>query len=171
MKFTRNTASKGLLVPYVMLKLCKFQAGDNVDLYPMDNALVALKGHLTAPELLEAVQQLSDLSASLLYDLSKVCGPCTDCGADCCPGDDLADPDGEAIRINDFLIRDAGIPEGAKLRAEVDKERHRVTVSAADHRYDLSDLHPELLDTFIAVGTCLRALEEHLMREDIVYGK
>ena len=37
-------------------------------------------------------------------------------------------------------------------------------------RSDLRDLPADLLETFMAVGTCLGRLEEHLIAEDTVYG-
>ena len=73
--------------------------------------------------------------------------------------------------MNEYLREAAGIPDGAKLCAEVDEEAHTVTVLAAEHRYDLRDLPAELLATFAEAGTCLGKLEEHMIAEDIVYGK
>ena len=76
-----------------------------------------------------------------------------------------------SVELKDFLRQEAGIPEGVKLCAEVDKETHSVIISEAGYRYDLRDLPPDLLDTFSAAGICLGKLEEHLIMEDTVYGK
>ena len=106
-------------------------------------------------------------SAQLLHYLSEVCGPCEDCDKDSCPYNDFEE---EAVQVNEYLREAAGIPDGAKLCAEVDEEAHTITVLAAEHRYDLRDLPADLLETFMVVGACLGRLEEHLIAEDTVYG-
>lgn len=73
--------------------------------------------------------------------------------------------------MNEYLRQAAGISNGAKLCAKVDDEAHTITVMAAEHRYDLRDISAGLLATFTEAGTCLGRLEEHMMMEDIVYGK
>lgn len=169
MKFIKESAPKGIKVPAAALNISHIPCGETVELHALDNSIILLKGRMTAPELLAVVQQLSDMASGLLNHLSQVCGPCKSC-EDCkssCPYNDLED---EAVSLPEYLRQEAGIPEGAKLCAEVDDENHYVVISAAEHRYDLRDLPPALVDTFAEAGTCLAALEEHLILEDIVYG-
>ncbi len=167
MKFVRKSSIKGVCIPESALKLSKLPDGENLELHTLDHALVLLKGQMTAPELLHVAHQLSSLSAQLLHYLSEVCGPCEDCDKDSCPYNDFEE---EAVQVNEYLREAAGIPDGAKLCAEVDEEAHTITVLAAEHRYDLRDLPADLLETFMVVGACLGRLEEHLIAEDTVYG-
>ncbi len=167
MKFIKEITPKGLLLPVTAARLAGLNAGEKVEYHTMKGAMVVLKGRMTAPELLDAAHQLSSLSAQLLYCLSEVCGPCEDCDKDSCPYNDFEE---EAVQVNEYLREAAGIPDGAKLCAEVDEESHTITVQAAEHRYDLRDLPANLLETFMVVGTCLGKLEEHLITEDTVYG-
>ncbi len=167
MKFIKEITPKGLLLPVTAARLAGFNAGDKVEYHTLDGAMLVLKGRMSAPELLAVVQQLTSTSAQLLHYLSEVCGPCEDCDKDSCPYNDFEE---EAVQVNEYLREAAGIPDGAKLCAEVDEEAHTITVLAAEHRYDLRDLPADLLETFMAVGACLGRLEEHLIAEDTVYG-
>ena len=167
MKFIKEITPKGLLLPVTAMRLAGFEAGGAVEYHALKDAVVVLKGRMTAPELLSVVHQLTSMSAQLLHHLSEVCGPCEDCDKDSCPYNDFEE---EIVQVNEYLREAAGIPDGAKLCAEVDEEAHTITVLAAEHRYDLRDLPADLLETFMAVGTCLSRLEEHLIAEDTVYG-
>lgn len=151
MKFIKEITPKGLLLPVTAARLAGFNAGDKVEYHTLDGAMLVLKGRMSAPELLAVVQQLTSTSAQLLHYLSN-------------------DFEEEAVQVNEYLREAAGIPDGAKLCAEVDEEAHTITVLAAEHRYDLRDLPADLLETFMVVGACLGRLEEHLIAEDTVYG-
>ena len=83
MKFIKESGPKGLHIPAVALKLSHIPLGERVDMYTMDDALVLLKGRMTAPELLKVVEQLHTMAAELLFHLSKVCGSCEDCEGGC----------------------------------------------------------------------------------------
>lgn len=169
MKFIKESAPNGIHISSAALKVSNISCGETVELHTLDNAMVLLKGHMTAPELLTVVRQLSSTAAELLAHLAKVCGPCESC-ADCkegCPYNDLGDG---AISLPDYLRQEAGIPEDAKLCAEVNKEAGSVTISMSGHKHDLRDILPDLLETFVEAGTCLGELEEHMILEDIVYG-
>jgi len=170
MEFIKNTAARGLLIPLPALKLCGFQEGDTVELNTTEGVLVVMKGRMTAMELLTTVERLRSVAGDLLDHLADVCGPCEDCeGCEgSCPYDDLDD---EAIKLPGYLRQAVGIPEEAKLCAEVNEEAGTVTVSAAEHRYDLRDLSRDLVDAFAEAGVCLGELEEHLILEDTIYGK
>ena len=168
MKFIKEITPKGLLLPVTAMRLAGFEAGGAVEYHTLKDTVVVLKGRMTAPEVLAVAYQLSSLSAKLLHYLSEVCGPCEDCDRDSCPYNDFEE---EAVQVNEYLREAAGIPGGAKLCAEVDEQAHTITVLAAEHRYDLRDIPVELLEIFMEVGTCLGKLEEHLIAEDIVYGK
>ena len=136
MKFIKEGSIKGAFVTAGTLKVSGI-CDEKLELHTLDNAVLLLKGWMTAPELLTAAHELAKFAAGLYSHLAQA----------------------------------AGIPDGAKLCAEVDEEAHTVTVLAAEHRYDLRDLPAELLATFAEAGTCLGKLEEHMIAEDIVYGK
>ena len=168
MKFEKEILFKGAYVPNSALKMSKIFCEEGLEMHTLDSVLILMKKRMTAPELLTAAHSLADTASELLNHLSEVCGPCVDCGKEGCPYDAEI---GETVELKDFLRQEAGIPEGVKLCAEVDKETHSVIISEAGYRYDLRDLPAELLDTFAAAGICLGKLEEHLIMEDTVYGK
>lgn len=167
MKFIKEVTPKGLLLPVTSTRLAGLDAGEKVEYHTLKGAIVVLKGKLTAPELLAVVRQFTRMSAELLHHLSQVCGPCEECDKDGCPYNGFEE---EMVQVNEYLREAAGIPHGAKLCAKVDEESHTITVMAAEHRYDLRDIPPDMLDAFIAAGTCLGELEKHMILEDAVYG-
>lgn len=166
MKFIKEVTLKGVYITAGTLKISKLPGDEKLELHTLDNALVLLKGRMTAPELLAAAHALADLAAGLIGHLAGVCGPCSDCGGNC-PGDDLGEKN---IDLPEYLRKEAGIPENVKLCAEIDREKKAVTILASGHRYDLRDLSDDLLSTFIDAGTCLSELEKHMILEDIIYG-
>ena len=169
MKFIKENVPKGLKIPAAALRISGFPHGERVEIHAMDNSIVLLKGHMTAPELVGVIRQLSDLSTELFEHLAEVCGPCEDCDEEgVCPCEDLGDAD---IDPTGFLREQAGIPADAKLCIEADEENHTVTISEAGYRYDLRDVPTELLDAFVETGACLGELEEHMILEDIIYGR
>lgn len=167
MKFPKHTTPKGAFIPAAALKISHIPCGEAAEMHTLDNVLVLMKGRMSAPELLTVVRQLSGLAEGLIVHLAGICGPCSDCGENC-PGDDL---DSEDIGLPEYLRKEAGIPDGAKLCAEIDREAGTVTISASGHRYDLRDVPEGLLNTFMEAGACLGALEKHMILEDIVYGR
>lgn len=167
MKFIKEITPKGLLLPVTAARLAGLGAGEKAEYHTLKGAIVALKGQMTAMELLTAARSLHDLSVELNSHLAGVCGQCDGCGEDGCPVLDLDEPD---ITLPDCLRREAGIPEGAKLCAAADGEEHTVSIFPAGHDHDLRDLPPETVEMFLAANVCLGELEERLIAGDTVYG-
>ena len=173
MKFIKEITPKGFRLPPAAVKISGFQAGDKAEYHTLNGAMVVLKGQMTAMELLTAARSLHDLSVELNGHLAKVCGQCDGCGENAenggegCP---MAGLEADGVILPDSLREEAGIPEGAKLCAEVDEEEQTVTIFPADYDHDLRDLLPETLELFRAANVCLGELEERLMVGDTVYG-
>ena len=171
MKFNKMITPKGLLLPVTATRLAGWAPGDKVEYRIQKDSIVVTKGRMTAMELLSAASALQELAVELHTHLARVCGQCDGCGGDSegsgCP---LVDLDDEGITLPDYLRREAGIPEDAKLCAEVDEEKNAVTISAAGHDHDLRDVPPETLEMFVAANVCLGRLEERLIAGDAVYG-
>ncbi len=169
MKFTKNISPKGLRLPVSAARLAGMEIGEKVEYHTGDNAIVVLKGRMTAMELLRAAQSLQDLAADLHTHLAKVCGYCDGCGTsgEYCPVAGIFETD---VTLPDDLRREAGIPEDAKLCATADREKHTVSVFAADYDYDLRDVPEEILEMLTAANVCLGELEERLVLGNVVYG-
>ena len=166
MKFLKEPTDKGLHIPRAALNLCGFEAGEKVELHTAENALVALKGRMTAMELLRAAQSLQQMAVELHTHLAKVCGPCDGCEGEC----PFETRDEDEIGLPEYLREEAGIPADAKLCAWVDDEEHTVTISEADYDHDLRDVPEEVLEMSRATGICVGELEERLIVGDTVYG-
>jgi len=167
MKFIKEMTGKGIQIPAAALKLCGFEGGKQVELHAEPETLVALKASMTAMELIRAAQQLQELSAQLTTHLAKVCGFCDQCFGEECPYDDL---EADMIAVPEDLREQAGIPKGAKLRAQADEEGNTVIVSAAEYDHDLTDVPPNFLEMFSAANVCLGALDDILIEGNVVYG-
>lgn len=116
-----------LHIPGVALKISNFEGQTQAEYRPLDDVIVVLKRQMTAAEMINAIQQLSDTASDLMAGLAEVCRPCDECacGCLCCSSEDSP----------------------------------------------LCHVPPELLLTLAESGICLGELEDHLIMEDIVYGK
>lgn len=167
MKFILSNGDKGLKLPYAALKLSGLGEEERLELRILEGTAVLLPTAMTAMELLRAAGSLNELASELLTELACACGPCGDCGLDgTC---DAQRPDGTPrIRVPDWALRGAGIPEDAKLVCDVDEGT--VHIVRADFEHDLSDVPPQLLKALRDAGVCMAELEELLMAGDVVCG-
>ena len=165
MKFQTQYTGKAVSIPPPAMALGGFEKGERLELHPLQGAVAVLWEKMTAMELVSAIDSLQSLASALAAHLVQVCGPCDRCG-EC-----SVDPEnpGGGIAIPDWLRREAGIPEGAKLCAWLDSETGRVNVGAAEYRHDLSDVPPFLLGILRESGACLGNLDELLKSGETVY--
>ena len=164
--FTKGTTKKKLVIPNLIMEQSGFEKGKMVEIHALTDAVVILKKEMTAMELVHAIDQLQRMSTDLTVHLAQVCGPCEGCDGEC--DIDLEHP-GSGVDLPEWVRQEAGIPKDAKLCAWP-KEDGVVCVEAANYRYDLSDVPPNILDVLAASGVCLNELEELLMTEETVYG-
>lgn len=165
MTFIRETTHKGFQIPRAAMKVAHFEIGQQAEYRVYDNLAVVLKRQMTAIELLSVAQSFDALAMELYTHLADACGSCEGCEGGCPYAEENA-----TVEIPGWLRQEAGIPEDAKLCAEVDAENGRVVISQTDYRYDLRDLPEDILEMFSDAGACLEELEKHLIMEDIVYG-
>lgn len=165
MKFVKEYTGANLTIPSAALKVSHFEK-EKVELHALEDAVVILKGRMTAMELVHVMESLNQLSTDLAVELARACGPCGGCG-DGCP---FEDGGGYDVTLPDYLKEEAGIPRDAKLCAVVDDEERSVTIMEAGYDHDLRDVPPRLLTVFQTSGVCLGELEERLITEEIVYG-
>lgn len=164
MKFEKNATIKGAFIPRSALVLSGFSEDEAAALHVLPGAIVLLKKRMTAMDLLDAMDSLSKLSTDLTTELFKFCGPCDDCQGNGCPYEDVDGP----IDLPDYLREEAGIPKDAKLCADVDEEEKSVTIYAAGHQHDLSDVPESLRPLLESLGICLAQLEEALISGEVV---
>ncbi len=165
MKFEKSTGVKGAFIPRSALVLCGFAEDETATLHTLPGAAILVKKRMTAMDMIQAVDALTQTATNLLTELGKVCGPCEECGEDGCPYEDVDGP----IDLPDYLREEAGIPKGAKLCAEVDEEEKSVTIYAADYPHDLTDIPDGILPLLGALGICLGELEQKLITGEVVY--
>lgn len=164
MKFQTQYTGKALAIPAAGLALSGFKRGERLEFHPLQGAAAVLWEKMTAMELVSAIDSLQSLASELTVHLAQVCGPCDQC-AECSV--DPENPGGTTIP--DWLRREAGIPEGAKLHAWLDSETGRIQVGAAEYAHDLSDVPPFLLGILRRSGVCLEDLDELLKSGETVY--
>lgn len=166
MKFKKNPTHKGTLIPKSALTLAGLAGREELEMHTPRGAVVLIRKQMTAAELAETIDSLGGLVSQLIDHLLEVCGACEDCWEEgCCPFGENS-----YAELPDLLKLEAGIPLDAKLCASVNEEEHTVTISQARFVHDLRDVSPALLNALKDSGVCLGELEEHLMREDVIYG-
>lgn len=166
MKFEKKANVKGTFVPRSALKLCDFKENEELELHTLPGTAILTRQHMTAAELMETVDALTNAATYLINHLIQSCAPCDDCNeGDGCPYDES-----DYINLPDYLREEAGIPLSEKLCAQVDPASHSITVQSAGCNHDLQDVPEELLVLLKHHGVCVGDLEEKLMTEAIVYG-
>ena len=167
MKFVSRTSEKGLHIKPGELVIGCFPNGTGVNVHVENSAIVLLKSKMNARELVNAAYALHGLALELIDHIWSVCGDCLDC-SDGCPFQEINEFDDE-ITLPDYLRKEAGIKEGARLWASVDEQAGSVTISAVDDEYAILDIHPAMLDLLIECNVCLGGLEDLLNSGEIVY--
>ena len=151
-RLIKETTKKKLVISYDVLEKCGLERGEPLEIRAMTNAAVILKPRMHALEVMES------------------CGRC-DGGDKCAESTNGTCPYLPAATnsLRPEVLREAGIPSGVKLRAQVNEGTNTVTVAQADYRYDLTDVLDRLLTSLAIARVCVGSLEKRLMAEDAVY--
>lgn len=84
MKFVKEYTGTNLVIPAAALKVSQFKE-QKVELHALEDAVVILKGQMTAMEMIRAMKSLNQLSGELADQLAKACGRCGGCDWEGCP--------------------------------------------------------------------------------------
>lgn len=160
-------ANNGIFIAAAILESGGLSADIPTEVHALSNAVLLLRGKMTALEVIQAAAALDKLAAELLEVVANACGPCSGC-ANGCPFED-GEPVEEELDIPDHLLEAANFPEGAVLTATADPEARRIIVTAEEK--DISDVPPEHLELLSAQGVCLGELNDKIVRGEIIYGE
>ena len=161
MQFTLEIGRKGLRVRREILNASGFQRAEALDIHGKEQAIVIMKKEMTAMELLNTIQSLKDLASDLLIHLAKVCGPCERCEGGCpCMEEE------PRIRLPEDLLKQAGIPQNARLDAMVGDGE---VILAETESFDLRDVSQEMKELFRQTNICLDELDGLLAGGSVVY--
>ena len=151
------------------LEYANLSEWENLELHLLNQAAVVIPGQMTMMELIQTVETLQGLATDLLAALGAACELC-----DGCQSDMLCDlMKGEIhpeVSIPDYVLEEADLDPDYKLTCEVRSEDGKIQITEANHRFDLTDLPPYLVDALRESKVCLADLEEKLMREEVIYG-
>lgn len=136
-----------------------------LELHQMAAGPLLMKGEMTAAQVLAMLDDLHALTDHLLECLQDACGPCDDFCDENCPFCSK-----ELFRLPNSLLVQAGIPENAKLRAIPDPENQCVYVEEAAPCSSISLQGSRGEEIVLEAGLCLRELNRHLRKDDVVYG-
>ncbi|MPM67787.1 hypothetical protein SDC9_114711 [bioreactor metagenome] len=190
MKTNQKKTEQALQIPLAVQQRCGFTDAESLAVTAAEGVCVIHKGELTALELANVITVLSELASDLMVHLAGACGLCNNCDderseagtecrsdnspdrwvADCSLCRDLLD-ESQNINIPGYLLEEAGIPADAKLEAYTDEDSGEITVVEADIQQDINDVPPGILSVLAQSGVCLAALDELILREEIVYGR
>ena len=165
MKFNKNISEAGVLIPRPALQAANLSDEEALELHVLDGVLVLYKGSMTAMDVVKTIDEIVKVSIDLSIHLAKACDTCTDCGD--CPCNNFSDPD---IELPEYLLEEAGIPSDSKLMVtNIDKDENAVTISKADHNYDLCDVPDWILEMLCGNKACLGHLEQMLISNTVIY--
>lgn len=190
MKNSQKKKEQILQIPLDIQQHCGFTDAGGLSVMAAEGVCVIHKGELTALELTNVITVLSELASDMTVHLAKACGLCNNCGdekpetgaecgcdnspaewvAGCSLCHDLLD-ESQSIHIPGYLLEEAGIPKGAKLEAYADENSGEITVAEADIQQDITDVPTGIISVLAQSGICLAALDELILREEIVYGR
>ena len=163
MKSNQNNTKKSdfsMTIPSQLLEDAGIAGAKCAELHRLRHCVAVLQGKMTAQEMLEAIESISELAEFLTVQLAKSCGVCDD-----------APESEQEIKVPPELLDEAGISRDARLEAYVDQDNGLILVGSADCDHDLSAVPDDLLQVLVAAGVCVGRLEEHLTEDDIVYGE
>lgn len=83
LKFHKTLSQNGIRLPNAVFRVSGFGVNEEAEVRPIQDAVVILKRHMTALELVSVAQSLHALSMELAEVLIKACGLCRDCEAGC----------------------------------------------------------------------------------------
>lgn len=151
------------------LETANLSEWERLELHLLDQAAVVIPGNMTAMELIRTTEALQELVSDLQSALVGACDHCDDCLADepcrLMTGSILP-----RVSIPDHVLEEAGFDPDCKLACTAEPGSGEVRIVEANHRYDLTDLRPDLVDILREHKVCLADLEEKLIREEVIYG-
>ena len=189
MKNNQKENEQALQIPIDIQQRCGFADAETLAVTAAEGVCVIHKGEMTTLELIRVIAALSELASDMTVLLAGACGLCNNCEdenpetnkksgcnhtpaawvADCSLCRDLLD-ENQDIRIPDYLLEEAGIPKGTRLKAYTDDDSGEITVVKADIQQDIRDVPACILSVLAQNGICLAALDELIMQESIIYG-
>lgn len=158
--------NNGMFIAAVTLEESGLGSGSPTEVHALPNAVLLLRGEMTALEVIQAAAALDKMATELLTVVANACGTCDGC-ENGCPFED-GEPVEEKLDIPDYLLEAAELPEDAVLTAVADPETHEIIVTAVEE--DISDVPPEQLELLSSCGVCLGELNDKIVRGEIVYG-
>lgn len=172
MKFEKHNLEEGMKIPVAAFQISGFGQHEAAEYHTLRDAVVVLKKHMSALEIIRAAWSLHELSAMLSSHLALQCFADEDC--------ETCSKDGETcpyealdfaldLDIPDELRERAGIPADAPVHVEL-LDDGEFTVSVNHDSPGLWDVPAVFMKGFLAAGICPAALEKLLKGGEIVYG-
>lgn len=151
------------------LETANLSEWERLELHLLDQAAVVIPGSMTVMEVLRVTEALQGLASNLLSAIGTACEKCDKCQMDK-PCKLMTGPILPKVSIPDCVLEDAGLDPDCKLVCTAEQGSGEIRIIEADHRFDLTDLPPDLVDTLRECQVCLADLEEKLMEEEVIYG-
>ncbi len=152
------------------LETANLSEWDRLELHLLDQAAVVIPGHMTVMEVIHVTEALQGLASDLLSAIGTACEQCDKCQMDE-PCTLMTEPIEPEISVPGYALAGAGLDADCKLICRVEQGSGEIRITQADHRFDLTDLRPDLLELYRACGICMNDLEDKLIQETIVYGE
>ena len=169
MKFDVNRSGKAVTINTAMLKLAEFHPEEALSAHVNDGLILLSKSKLTAKDIVDLANNLCLFAGDLVSELVDACGICDRRFLDECELYDVINQD-EPVQLREDLRETIGIPEDGAMDVTVDEENGTITIKAAEEKYNLHSVPPQIMAMMLPMGVCLSKLDQHLRQGDVVYG-
>lgn len=140
-----------------LCSICGFGSEGVIGIYAGRSAFVGLKETMTALEVAYAIDTLSRIASDLTVVLADAAGLCNGCG-------ELEGRTPAGCAAECGLCRDL-------LNGSLDEDGNGVEMAETEIRNTIAAMPADVVAVMKDSGVCLAALDECVMKEEIVYGE
>lgn len=134
---------------------------NDIALSATDQMVILRSNKMAAKDMVKTIESMIDIAEDFLKILEQACNNHDKYKSSQCT---------DKIKLPDYILEAAGIPQNAKLTAFAEEDSGIVRVEQADYDCDLTDVSEEMQQLFSSYGIRLNVLNALLMEGDIIYG-
>ena len=156
---------KGLTIPTEVIEAVGL--GEMITLSATKGIVLLKNTNMTALDIITTISALDELTTRLYDVLLSEFSQDEDC--DCCNFCEEYMED--TVDIPNWALEVVGLPEGTKLCICAEEGSERIVLEPVEYEHDITDIDEEILETLSDIGICLGALNESLMRDEVIYSE
>lgn len=156
---------KGLTIPTEIIESVGLD--EMITLIATKGVILLKNTDMTALDIITTISALDEVTTQLydvlLSELSQeeVCDCCNFC-------EEYVE---DTVEVPNWALEVVGLPEGTKLCICAEEDSERIVLEPVEYEYNITDIDQEKLEQLSRIGICLGALNESLMRDEVIYSE